>query len=179
MKKIKRILLAVYVLCWLPLFLVNGCLLFGQVDSWDIGWCLFVIGLLALMVWGDVALTKATRGWERVVALGFVLAVEVLALFVLWFFSMYFYTSPIYYPICGPSGEVELIACEESFFYKVWGEFYRPAGPFLLKSTGVTYEAHDSWPFRGGRYELDWSEDQVAVRYDTGAGWDSLTVPLN
>ena len=185
-KKFQKVIWALLAVCAGGIFLlcvVSGMgfiLVIGQADSWDIMWVLFVTGLLALMIWGDAAIAKAAKGWERVAALVFVLAVEALALFVLWFFSMYFYTSPRYYPVYGPAGEVELVACEESWFFKVWGYFYRPAGPFLLRGTGVTYEAHDIWPFHNGRYELEYTEDQIIVHYDAGVGdWETCTVPLD
>lgn len=155
-------------------------LVIDQVDSWDIMWVLFVTGLLALMVWGDAALVKFLKGWERVVALVFVLAVEGLALFVLGFFSLYFSTSPRYYPVYGPAGETVLVACEESWFFSVWGEFYRPAVPGLLRDTGVTYAAHDIWPFAHGYYELEYQEDQIVIHYEDGVGdWETCIVPLD
>lgn len=184
-KKFQRAIWVVLAVCtggMVLSFLVSGkrLLLIGQVSGGDIFGVLLLVFLLALLVWGDGAIVAFTRGWERVAALALALVVEGLALLIILFFMFYFNTGPEYIPLYGPSGEVELVVCEESWLFKVWGEFYRPAGPFWVQSTGVTYEAHDCWPFRTGRYELEWAEDQAAICYDTGMGeWGTCTVPLD
>lgn len=157
----------------------KGLLLIGQVSGGDIIAALGAAFLLTLLVWGDGAVVAFTKGWERVAALALVLAVEGLALLIILFFMFYFNTGPEYIPLYGPTGEVELVVCEESWLFKVWGSFYRPAGLFRVQSTGVSYEARDCWPFRGGQYEIEWVEDQAVVRYNNGMGeWETCTVPL-
>ena len=121
-----------------------------------------------------------TRGWERVVFLIFVLAAEGLLLLTVLFFSFYFYTNPTYYPIYDPDGEVGLVVRHESWLFNCWGQFYLPAGPCLLRRTGVTYAAHDLWPFHDGYYEIQWTEESIVVHYNTGMGeWETCTVPLD
>lgn len=155
-------------------------LVIGPVDSSDIFGILLLIFLLVLLVWGDGAIVAFTRGWERVIALVFALLAEGLALLTILFFSVYLYTNPIYFTICGPSGETELVVRQEIWLFKAWGEFCLPAGPCLLRSTGVTYEAHDIWPFHDGCYEIQWSEENAVVHYDTGVGeWETCIVPLS
>lgn len=154
-------------------------LVIGPVDSSDVFGILLLIFLLALLVWGDGAIVAFTRGWERVAALVFVLLAEGLFLLTVLFFGVYLYTSPQYVPLYTPNGEVGLVVRQESWLYKVLGEFYLPAGPCLLRGTGVTYEVHDIWPFHDGSYEIKWAEDQAVIHYNTGAGsWKTCTVPL-
>lgn len=158
----------------------RGLLLTGQVSGGDIMAVLGMVFLLTLLVWGDGAIAAFLKGWERVLALAFALTVEALALLTLLFFGFYFNTSPEYIPLRGPTGETELVVCEENWLFKVWGSFYRPVGPFWIQSTGVSYEARDCWPFRGDRYEIEWAEGQAIIHYDTGTGeWETCTVPLN
>lgn len=156
-------------------------LVIGPVDSTDIFGVLFLIFLLVLLVWGDGAIAAFLKGWERVAALIFALVVEGLLLLTVLFFSVYLYTNPIYFPIENPSGGVGLVVRQESWLFKVWGEFYLPAGPCLLRSTGVTYEAYDCWPFSDGRYyEIEWFEERIVVHYNIGKGErETRTVPLD
>ena len=161
------------------LVLIDGMLVIGPVDSSDIFGILLLIFLLALLAWGDGAIAAFMRGWERVAALAFVLLMEGLFLLTILFFWFYLYTNPRYVPLYDPAGEVRLMVRQESWLFKVWGEFYLPAGPCLLRGTGVTYEAHDNWLFTNGSYELEWEEDQAIICYDTGMGyWETCTVPL-
>lgn len=68
----------------------------------------------------------------------------------------------------------------ESWLFDCWGQFYLPAGPCLLRRTGVTYAAHDLWPFHDGYYEIQWTEESIVVHYNTGMGeWETCTVPLD
>lgn len=162
------------------LLLIDGMLVIGPVDSSDIFGILLLVFLLALLAWGDGAIAVFTRGWERVAALVFVLLVEGLFLLTILFFGVYLYTNPQYVPLYDPAGEVGLMVRQESWLFKVWGEFYLPAGPCLLRGTGVTYEAHDIWPFHHGDYEIEWSEERTVVHFDTGMGaWESCTIPLD
>lgn len=158
----------------------RGLLLIGQVSGGDIMAVLGMVFLLTLLVWGDGAIAAFLKGWERVAALAFALVVETLALLMLLFFVFYFNTSPEYIPLRGPTGETELVVCEENWLFKVWGSFYRPAGLFWIQSTGVSYEVRDCWPFREGRYEIEWAEGEAIIHYDTGTGtWETCAVPLN
>lgn len=162
------------------LLLIDGMLVIGPVDSSDIFGILLLIILLALLVWGDGAIVVFTRGWERVAALAFVLLAEGLFLLTILFFGVYLYTNPQYVPLYDPAGEVGLVVRQESWLFKAWGEFYLPAGLCLLRGTGVTYEAHDTWPFHNGDYEIEWSEESAVVHFDTGMGeWETCTVPLD
>lgn len=155
-------------------------LVIGPVDSSDIFEILLLVFLLALLVWGDGAIAAFTRGWERVIALVFVLLVEGLFLLTILFFGFYLYTNPQYVPLYDPAGEVGLVVRQESWLFKTWGEFYLPAGPCLLRCTGVTYAAHDIWPFHDGAYEIEWSEENAVVQYNAGTGeWETCIVPLS
>lgn len=155
-------------------------LVVGQVDSGHMIGCLLLVFLLALLAWGDGAIVVSTRGWARGIMLTAALAAEGVVLTALLFFGAFFSTSPRYIPLYGPAGEVGLVVREESWLFEVWGEFYLPAGPCLLRSTGVTYAAHDCWPFSDGRcHETEWSEESVTVHYDTGMGErETCTIPL-
>lgn len=154
-------------------------LVIGPVDSTAIWGADFLIFLLVLLAWGDGAIAAFTEGWKRIAALVFALLAEGLLLLTVLFFGFFFSTSPDYVPIFTPTGEVGLVVREEKWLFKVWGGFYLPAGPCLFRSTGVTYEAHDIWPFRQGYYEIEWLEKNAVIRYDTGAGeWDTCIVPL-
>ncbi len=185
-KRFQRGIWTLLAVCAVGVFLmcvVSGrgyTLVFGQVDDGTITWTLISIFLLALVVWGDGAIVAFTRGWERVVFLIFVLAAEGLLLLTVLFFSFYFYTNPTYYPIYDPDGEVGLVVRHESWLFDCWGQFYLPAGPCLLRRTGVTYAAHDLWPFHDGYYEIQWTEESIVVHYNTGMGeWETCTVPLD
>lgn len=185
-KRFQRAIWTLLAVCAGGVFLmcmVSGrgyALVFGQVDDGTIAWTLISIFLLALVVWGDGAIVAFTRGWERVVFLVFVLAAEGLLLLTVLFFSFYFYTNPTYYPIYDPDGEVGLVVRHESWLFDCWGQFYLPAGPCLLRRTGVTYAAHDLWPFHDGYYEIQWTEESIVVHYNTGMGeWETCTVPLD
>ena len=182
-RRFQRVIWAVLAACvggTVLLFLIDGMLVIGPVDSSDIFGLLLLIFLLALLVWGDGAIVVFTRGWERVVALVFALLVEGLVLLTILFFGFYLYTNPQYVPLYAPDGEVGLVVRQESWLFTAWGEFYLPAGPCLLRGTGVTYAAHDIWPFHHGCYKIDWSENLAVIRYDTGMGaWETCTVPLN
>ena len=171
------------------LCLISGrgwMLVLGPVDSSDIFGILLLIFLLVLLVWGDGAIVALLKGWERVVSLVFVLLVEGLFLLTILFFGVYLYTNPQYVPLYTPSGEAGLVVRQECWLFKVWGEFYLPAGrylpagPCLLRSTGVTYEAKGS-PFSDGRYyEIEWSEESIVIHYDNGMGErETRTVPLD
>lgn len=155
-------------------------LVVGQMDSGHMIWCLLLVFLLALLAWGDGAIVMSTEGWVRGLMLTAALAAEGLVLTALLLFGAFFNTSPRYIPLYGPAGEVELVVREESWLFSVQGEFYQPAGPCLLRSTGVTYAAHDCWPFSDSRcHETEWSDESVTVHYDTGMGeWETCTVPL-
>lgn len=183
-KRFQRVIWALLAACAggiVLLVLIDGMLVIGPVDSSDIFGILLLIFLLALLAWGDGAIAAFMRGWERVAALVFVLLVEGLLLLTVLFFSVYFYTNPTYYPIYDPAGEVGLVVRQECWLFKGWGQFYLPAGPCLLRSTGVTYEAKDCWPFSDGRhYEIEWSEESIVIHYDNGMGeWETRTVPLD
>lgn len=178
------ILLAVCAGSFLLLCVISGrglMLVIGPVDSTDIFGALLLIFLLILLVWGDGAIAAFLKGWKRVVSLVFVLVVEGLLLLTVLFFSVYLYTDPTYFPIDAPNGEVGLVVRRESWLFNSWGEFYLPAGPCLLRSTGVTYGVHDCWPFSDDRYyEIEWSEERIIIHYETGMGKrDTRTVPLN
>ena len=185
-KRFQRVIWALLAVCaggFLLLWVISGrglMLVLGPVDSSDLFGILLLMLLLVLLVWGDGAIAAFLKGWERVLALAFALTVEALALLTLLFFGFYFNTSPEYIPLRGPTGETELVVCEENWLFKVWGSFYRPVGPFWIQSTGVSYEARDCWPFREDRYEIEWAEGQAIIHYDTGTGeWETCTVPLN
>ena len=155
-------------------------LVLGPVDSSDIFGILLLIFLLVLLVWGDGAIVAFLKGWERVAALVFALLVEGLFLLTILFFGVYFYTNPQYLPLYTPDGEVGLVVRNECWLFKAWGEFYLPAGPCLLRGTGVTYETRESWPFYHGSYEIEWLEESAVIHYNTGRGeWETCTVPLN
>ena len=157
-------------------------LVIGPVDSSDIFGILLLIFLLALLVWGDGAIVAFLKGWERMAALVFALLVEGLFLLTILFFGVYFYTNPQYVPLYTPNGEVGLVVRQESWLFKDWGEFYLPAGPCLLRGTGVTYETHDIWPFHDSydEYEVEWLEESAVVHCNAGGGeWETCTVPLN
>ena len=177
-----RILLAVCVLGWTLLFLLqNGrnLLLIGPVDSGDIMLALGAVVLLTLIVLGNGRIVRAAKGWERGLALTAALALEGLALLTLLFFVALFRTGPAYIPLYGSSGEVELVVREENWLYRSNGRFYRPAGLWWIQDTGVMYEAHDIRPFGCGLYKVEWSEDQAVIQLDTGAGaWKTCVVPL-
>ena len=186
-KRFQRVIWALLAVCAGGVFLmcmVSGrgyALVFGQVDDGTIAWTLISIFLLALVIWGDGAIVAFLKGWERAAALVFVLMVEGLLLLTVLFFSVYFYTNPTYSPIYAPDGEVGLVVRQECWLFKGWGQFYLPAGPCLLRRTGVTYEAKDCWPFSDGRhYEIEWSEESIVIHYDNGMGeWETRTVPLD
>ncbi len=185
-KRFQRAIWVVLAVCAGGIFLlcmVSGrgyMLVFGRVDDVAITWTLIVIFLLTLAVWGDGAIVVFTRGWERIIFLVFTLAAEGLAMLVVLFFTLYFYTGFQYIPLYNPTGEVGLVVRQESWLFSCWGQFYLPAGPCLLRRTGVTYAAHDLWPFHDGYYEIQWTEESIVVHYNTGMGeWETCTVPLD
>lgn len=182
-KRFQRVIWALLAACAggiVLLVLIDGMLVIGPVDSSDIFGILLLIFLLALLAWGDGAIAAFMRGWERVAALVFVLLVEGLFLLTILFFGFYFYTNPQYIPLYAPNGEVGLVVRHESWLFDCWGQFYLPAGPCLLRRTGVTYAAHDLWPFHDGYYEIQWTEESIVVHYNTGMGeWETCTVPLD
>ena len=165
------------------LCLISGrgwMLVLGPVDSSDIFGILLLTFLLVLLVWGNGAIVAFLKGWERVVSLVFVLLVEGLFLLTILFFGFYLYTNPQYVPLYDPAGEVGLVVRQESWLFDSWGEFCLPAGPCLLRCTGVTYAAHDIWPFHHGSYEIEWSEEDAVVHYNAGTGeWETCIVPLS
>lgn len=186
-KRFQRVVWALLAVCvggMLLLFPVSSMgfiLVAGSVDSVKVTCVLPLVFLLTLMVWGDGAIVRFTRGWERGVLLTLVLTAEVLILLTVLFFTAFFNPRSEYIPLYNPGGEVGLVIREESWLFSVWGEFCLPAGPCLLQRTGVTYAAHDICPFSDSRgYELDWTQEKVVVRYNTGAGdWGTCTVPLS
>lgn len=185
-KRFQRVIWALLAVCaggFLLLWVISGrglMLVLGPVDSSDLFGILLLMLLLVLLVWGDGAIVAFLKGWERVVSLVFVLIVEGLLLLTVLLFSVYFYTNPTYSPIYASDGEVRLVVRQECWLFKGWGQFYLPAGPCLLRRTGVTYEAKDCWPFSDGRhYEIEWSEESIVIHYDNGMGeWETRTVPL-
>lgn len=178
MKKIFCVILSlcfggIVLLCWMDYTLV-----IGTVDSGRMIYGLILIFVLTLIVWIDWAIARSTRGWERVVALTFSVAVEVLFLSTAIFLLALGDRSPRYVVLPAPEGRPTLVAQEESWLLGGWGRFYWQKRPWLLQDTGVTYTTDDGFrPFAHGDYELEWGEDSVTVRFDIAAGWDSRTVP--
>jgi len=185
-KRFQRVILILLAVCagGMALLCLLGGMGFtpviGQVDSGEIVMlALLLIFLLVLLVWGDGAIVRSTKGWGRGIALTAALAAEGLFLAVLLFFLALGDCGTRYIHLPAPEGRPTLVAREESWLQGGWGSFYWQTRPGWLRDTGVTYITDDGFrPFEHGCYELEWAEDSVTVRFDTSAGWDSRVVPL-
>ena len=149
---------------------------------------LFIAGVLCALISGIILCVKGKKTYKKSkTRLGIALiAISVVAILCLvaFYVCVCIAFSPIYEEdivVTSPDGEYELIIREWQGMGGSGAYVYKKDG-FFKKEVDCLHFDDYSMPFKGGMYEIEWQDDCVIIKYDSGTGgedpWRSTEIEL-